>query len=350
MNTLEIFENLSAMIEYMNGINQHRQVQISFKKLKACVESIENYSKIMVEHHLSKHVSDFNDTYNSIYIQQVDSSANNVMENAREILQYIGEHIKLTRRSKLEIRLIKLYFRFHKWKCIVKAKNDPKYLQTVDTRFSFALSKQVIPTVPFSNHVKSSATIAFKRRKKLIMPNEQKYTNCWNGINIWSLFPRQCSAPEHNVGEEFSHKWKLVVLVDDLLNIAGNYRSKMAWVQRWLIRKLSKGNVSNHNSSASKLLSSYKVELSAADDDYQKEEVENTSNNTHFDYDTVIGEKSSLHVCIRTLCVTDSKVDSSDMTTSIAGAHSLMFLTFADRSNRFCEHDIERLKHFAIRQ
>ena len=34
-------------------------------------------------------------------------------------------------------------------------------------------------------------------------------------------FPRQCSAPEHNVGEEFSHKWKLVVLVDDLLNIAG---------------------------------------------------------------------------------------------------------------------------------
>ena len=37
-------------------------------------------------------------------------------------------------------------------------------------------------------------------------------------------------------------------------------------------------------------------------------------------------------------------MDSSDMTTSIAGAHSLMFLTFADRSNRLCEHDIERLK------
>ena len=134
-----------------------------------------------------------------------------------------------------------------------------------------------MPTVPYSDHVKSSATIAFKRRKKLKMSNEQKYTNCWKGINIWSLFPRQCSIPEHNVGEEFSHKWKLVVLVDDLLHIAGNYRSKMAWVQRWLIRKLSKGNVSNHNSSASKLLSSYKVELSAPDYDYHKEQVESTS-------------------------------------------------------------------------
>ena len=48
----------------------------------------------------------------------------------------------------------------------------------------------------------------------------------------------------------------------------------MAWVQRWFIRKLSKGNVSNHNSSASKLLSSYKVELSAADDDDHKEQIE----------------------------------------------------------------------------
>ena len=32
------------------------------------------------------------------------------------------------------------------------------------------------------------------------------------------------------------------------------------------------------------------------------------------------------------------------MTTSIAGAHGLMFLAFVDRSNRLCEHDTQRLK------
>ena len=46
----------------------------------------------MTENHLSKHVSEFYDTYNGIYIQQVDSSANKVIDNARNTLQYLEEH------------------------------------------------------------------------------------------------------------------------------------------------------------------------------------------------------------------------------------------------------------------
>lgn len=92
-------------------------------------------------------------------------------------------------------------------------------------------------------------------------------------------------------------------------------------------------------------MSSYKVELSAPDYDYHKEQVESASTSApHLDYDANFEEKSFLHVCIRTMCVIDSNLNDGDMTTSIAGAHGLMFLAFADRSNRLCEHDTQRLK------
>ena len=109
-------------------------------------------------------------------------------------------------------------------------------------------------------------SIEKKRRVQSQSIDEINKQYC-NAIDIWSLFPNTSNSNVNgNDGAKNTYKWKLVIIVDDLLQLPETYRAKMAWIQRWIIRKLSKGNVGKCDSSVSTVLSSYTVSISTNDD------------------------------------------------------------------------------------
>ena len=329
-NDIDVYNDA---IQNLNNLKSSYGVLL--KMLQTAVSITKNQATIMLENNLGQQVSEFRSTYDTIYISKINSDGENILHKAEKMLDTLKLKVVEIKRNKAEIRLTKLYFRFHKWKCIARAKYDPRALEMREKRFSFAISKEVIPMSPlFGGNNSHQKKRRAKSREHENILNNSKY---WSELDVWNLFPKDSMLKGTGSNNNNTHRWKLVLIVDDLLKMMATYRPKMAWIQRWVVRKLSKGNVDKYDSSVSRILSSYKVSIST-DDAKNKSLEDDFDNSIHNNFD-----EHFLRVCIRSVCVSDKKISDSDMKNTFAGAHSLLFLVLLE-NNQLSDHDKMRLE------
>ena len=324
-------EEVNDLVEMEKLIGKARincaALSASLKTYEKGVTEMEKYMHGLHEYSLLALLEDAKSA--SSNLRSSIQNAQSKEKRQKDAILGLSELLERKKREQLECNLAIKYFRFCKWKVLVKTKYGPMVSDIRHRRFLAALSAPL--SVPNGTFQLSS-----KRRKSLIfdqsMSEDEMRSFLTSPFELWQLFS---STSAFKLVEEDDRLWKLSILVDAFPPDCP-FLGFACMAQRWILSKFSQGAIAESqeiDSSISRIISAYRVPLATNKNESLDFESED-------DFDKNQG--TYLRVCVRSVSATDSGPSRSKL---LRGSHAIVFpvyLSDPSSSKHLSRHDLHR--------